>query len=114
MAAVLCDLVEAMNERIKEFAEQAGFAVYGWNENEFEKFAALVAAQEREAWEHKFARVQNLMDVREIQPNKPCCLAARADERRFIAEKWENWYGYDKEGVAEFIRKRANTQEEET
>ena len=38
--------------------------------------------------------------------------AARADERRFIAEKWENWYGYDKEGVAEFIRKRANTQEE--
>ena len=37
---------------------------------------------------------------------------ARADERRFIAEKWENWYGYDKEGVAEFIRKRANTQEE--
>jgi hypothetical protein len=39
--------------------------------------------------------------------------AARADERRFIAEKWENWYGYDKEGVAEFIRKRANTQGEQ-
>ena len=38
-----------MNERIKEFAEQAGFAVYGWNENEFKKFANLVAAQEREA-----------------------------------------------------------------
>ena len=38
-----------MNERIKEFAEQAGFAVYGWNENEFKKFATLVAAQEREA-----------------------------------------------------------------
>jgi hypothetical protein len=37
----------------------------------------------------------------------------RADERRFIAEKWENWYGYDKEGVAEFIRKRANTQGEQ-
>ena len=36
-----------MNER--EFAEQAGFAVYGWNENEFKKFATLVAAQEREA-----------------------------------------------------------------
>ena len=35
-------------ERIKEFAEQAGFAVYVWNENEFKKFAALVAAQERE------------------------------------------------------------------
>lgn len=36
-----------------------------------------------------------------------------AHERRFIAEKWENWYGYDKEGVAEFIRKRANTQGEQ-
>lgn len=40
--------------------------------------------------------------------------AARADERKFIAEKWEKWYGYDKHGVAEFIRKRANTQEEQT
>jgi hypothetical protein len=38
----------------------------------------------------------------------------RADERRFIAEKWEKWYGYDKHGVAEFIRKRANTKEEQT
>jgi cell wall-associated NlpC family hydrolase len=37
-----------MNEQIKELAEQAGFAVYGWNENEFKKFAALVAAHERE------------------------------------------------------------------
>jgi hypothetical protein len=40
---------EVMNEQIKELAEQAGFAVYGWNENEFKKFAALVAAHEREA-----------------------------------------------------------------
>ena len=34
---------------IIELAEQAGFAVYGWNENEFKKFANLVAAHEREA-----------------------------------------------------------------
>lgn len=40
--------------------------------------------------------------------------AARSDERNFIATKWENLYGYDKQGVAEFIRKRANTQEETT
>jgi hypothetical protein len=38
-----------MNKLIKELAEQAGFAVYGWNENEFKKFANLVAAHEREA-----------------------------------------------------------------
>jgi hypothetical protein len=37
-----------------------------------------------------------------------------AHERKFIAEQWEKWYGYDKHGVAEFIRKRANTQEEQT
>jgi hypothetical protein len=37
-----------------------------------------------------------------------------AHEREFIAEKWEKWYGYDKHGVAEFIRKRANTQGEQT
>jgi hypothetical protein len=40
--------------------------------------------------------------------------AARADERRFLADKWEKWYGYDQHGIAEFIRKRANTQEEQT
>ena len=38
----------------------------------------------------------------------------RADEREFIAERWERLYGYDKQGVAEFIRKRANTQGEQT
>ena len=37
-----------------------------------------------------------------------------AHERDFIATKWENLYGYDKQGVAEFVRKRANTQEETT
>ena len=37
-----------------------------------------------------------------------------AHERKFISEQWEKRYGYDKHGVAEFIRKRANTQEEQT
>jgi hypothetical protein len=36
-----------------------------------------------------------------------------AHERKFIAEQWEKRYGYDKHGVAEFIRKRANTQGEQ-
>jgi len=34
-----------MNERIKELAEQAGFAVYGWNEKEFKKFAELIVKE---------------------------------------------------------------------
>lgn len=32
---------------------------------------------EREVSERKFMRLQSLMDIREIQPNKPCCLAER-------------------------------------
>jgi hypothetical protein len=31
-----------MNERIEKLAEQAGFDVYGWNENELQKFAELI------------------------------------------------------------------------
>ena len=31
-----------INPRIKELAEQAGFDIYGWNENEFKKFAELI------------------------------------------------------------------------
>ncbi len=34
-----------MNERIKELAEQAGFDVYGWNENELEEFAVLIVKE---------------------------------------------------------------------
>ena len=55
----------------------------GWDDHHaqfdtrFQTFAALVASAEREAWEHKYARLQSLMDVRETQPNKPCCLAER-------------------------------------
>ena len=58
-----------------------------WHDPVVIAFADLVAAQEREAWEHKFARLIQLMEIREIQPNKPCCLAARADEREACARK---------------------------
>ena len=47
-----------------------------------ERFAELVRADEREAWEHKYARLQSLMEIRETQPNKPCCL----DEREACAK----------------------------
>jgi hypothetical protein len=43
----------------------------------FEAFAKLVAAKEREIWERRVARLQSLMDLREQQPNKPCCIAER-------------------------------------
>jgi hypothetical protein len=43
----------------------------------FEAFSKLVAAKEREIWERRVARLQSLMDLREQQPNKPCCIAER-------------------------------------
>ena len=55
----------------------------GWDlhqatcDTRIKEFAALVASAEREEWEHKYARLQSLMDIRETQPNKPCCLAER-------------------------------------
>ena len=75
-----------------------------WSWGELEAFAALVAAHEREAWEHKFARLQNLMDIREIQPNKPCCLAARAEERERILDICKEGL-WDAEGIRQHLNK---------
>ena len=85
------------------------------------KFAALVIANhppqsymtwqegyeagkqtEREAWEHRYARLQSLMDVRETQPNKPCCLA----EREACAKVCEDAPEPDGADLAEHIRAR--------
>lgn len=57
-----------------------------WHDPVVIRFAELVASAEREAWEHRYARLQSLMDVRETQPNKPCCLA----EREAIAQMIED------------------------
>ena len=72
-------------EDIFRMAQEAGFDYSGaelsWESvictEELERFAALVASAEREVWERKYARLQSLMDIRETQPNKPCCLAER-------------------------------------
>jgi len=71
-------------------------------EDEYEKIGKRYAKSLEEsmqktiedAWKQKFARLQNLMDAREIQPNKPCCLAARADEREACAKVCEEYVGY--------------------
>ena len=102
-----------------ELIEANGLNLHG----DIEHFADLVAAHEREAWEHKFARLHQLMDVRETQPNKPCCLAARADEREACAALcfsiWNEWLDtpeedrykvlYDAEDCAAAIRARGTT-----
>ena len=44
---------------------------------ELERFASLVAAAERDKYEAKFKQLEAIMQEREQQPNKPCCLAER-------------------------------------
>ena len=64
-------------EDIIRMAREAGIANswdLNWQDKIIERFAALVASAEREVWERKYARLQSLMDIRETQPNKPCCL----------------------------------------
>ena len=76
---------------------------------ELERFADLVRADEREEWEHKYARLQSLMEIRETQPNKPCCLAEREACAK-VADKYAN--GLERnysEIIADLIRARRNS-----
>ena len=108
------------NEQVMQLMADNGMHEGGMDnwviDNAWFKFANLVAAQEREAWEQKFARLQNLMDIRETQPNKPCCIAARAEEREECAKlcdemnSMSDYYGLRIELIcAQNIRARGNT-----
>ena len=92
-------------EDIIRMAQEAGIANswdLNWQDKIIERFAALVASAEREVWERKYARLQSLMDIRETQPNKPCCLA----EREACAKVCEDSVEYAGDTLAELIRAR--------
>lgn len=77
---------EASNTPIDHHATPELFGV-----NQLERFAALVAAAERDRLESKFEQLETLMKIREGQPNKPCCLAereacAKVCESRFMGD----------------------------
>lgn len=67
-----------------------------------ERFAALVAAAERDKWEAKFKQLEALVQVREQQPNKPCCLA----EREACAKVCEYYFSHGARDIADAIRAR--------
>ena len=67
-------------EDILRMGRQAGSFIELAQEKDLlwlERFAALVASAEREECERGYLRLQSLMEIRETQPNKPCCLAER-------------------------------------
>ena len=79
---------------------------------ELERFAELVRADEREAWEHKYARLQGLMEIRETQPNKPCCLAEReacAKVCDFYVDSSSDHEAGAAMNIQDLIRARGNT-----
>jgi hypothetical protein len=72
-----------------------------------ERFAALVAAAERDRLEPAFKQLEALMQVRETQPNKPCCLAER-EACAQIADAEASIEGVAQR-IAAAIRARGNT-----
>ena len=70
--------------------------------------------EEREIWERRVERLQSLMDIRETQPNKPCCLAEREACAKLLEEAAQAAKDADPQGFvwiaiktsAEGIRKR--------
>ena len=72
-----------------------------------ERFAALVAAAERDRLEPAFKPWEALMQVRETQPNKPCCLAER-EACAQIADAEASIEGVAQR-IAAAIRARGNT-----
>ena len=92
-------------DEIIEMARQAGIGNtwdLNWHDPTIERFAELVAQHEREIWERKCERLQILMDIRETQPNKPCCLA----EREACAKVCEDSVEYAGDTLADAIRAR--------
>jgi hypothetical protein len=73
--------------------------------HEIEYFAKLVAQHEREIWERRCERLQSLMDIRETQPNKPCCLAEREACAK-IADEWAVGWPHPSKVIALDIRAR--------
>jgi hypothetical protein len=64
---------------IIRLAREAGLwpAVTDMFPKELERFAALVTVQVEATWQNRYLKLVDLMQIREGQPNKPCCLAER-------------------------------------
>ncbi len=91
-------------EDIIRMAREAGLV--NWEAtayaNELERFANLVASAEREECERGYLQLQSLMEIRETQPNKPCCLA----EREACAKVCDDHCGWTPRMIGETIRAR--------
>ena len=65
--------------------------------------------EEREIWERRVERLQSLMDIRETQPNKPCCLAEREACAQMLEAASKTGKIISCTSAAKAIRKRGQT-----
>jgi hypothetical protein len=92
-------------EDIIKLAREAGLFTHKEVQPELLRFANLVAAAERDKYEVQFKKLMQLHEVRESQPNKPCCIA----EREECARACERGMVKGGEVFAARIRARGNT-----
>ena len=74
-----------------------------------ERFAALVAVQVEATWQNRYLKLMDLMQIREGQPNKPCCLAEREACAK-LCEELDAW-NEDDPGSSAAAAIRARGQE---
>jgi hypothetical protein len=95
-----------MNERDKELRDQA--TLFEHDAINLAIFADLIRADERDKYEAQFKKLMRLHELRESQPNKPCCL----NEREACAKICESFDELHPEAAfhrcAEGIRARGN------
>jgi len=115
------------NDDVIRMAQEAGFVEYELDDGttnafdvRYEAFADLVAESERDKYEVKFKKLMQLHEVRESQPNKPCCLVEReecakvcdgvaADVFTSLGKAHKPWMEAAAKECAEAIRARGNT-----
>ena len=97
------DIIRMAREAGAELAELPRGDAWLFTDDEcLERFAALVASAEREECERGYLQLQSLMEIRDTQPNKPCCLA----EREACAKVCDDHCGWTPRMIGETIRAR--------
>jgi hypothetical protein len=85
----IIEMADKADEEADKVLNMKGEYHPNWHQVRDEAFAKLVAEREREIWARRVVRLQNLMDLREQQPNKPCCIAER-EACAQLADKYAN------------------------
>jgi len=82
-----------------------GETAFAFSIDRLEHFVSLVATAERDKYEAKFKQLEAIMQEREQQPNKPCCLAEREACAAWVRT---NYMDHSVDSLCESLRARSN------